>query len=111
MASRHALLLGVVWVVAAVGATSVGVVAVRVVDNRVGEQVAAPLTSTGVRQALGSVSPTPRAAAKPSTQPAMDSSDEGAARTVTTSGGVMSARCSDSVPALLYAAPADGYRT
>jgi hypothetical protein len=41
----------------------------------------------------------------------MSSSDEGAARTVSTSGGVVSGRCSDGTPVLLYATPADGYRT
>ena len=111
MASRHALLIGALWAVAAAGATSVGVVAVRLVDNRVGEQVAAPLTSTGVRQALGSVSPTPEPSEQASPRASKESSDDGAARTVTTTGGVVSARCSDSRPRLLYASPADGYRT
>ena len=111
MASRHALLICGLWVVAAVGATSVGVVAVRLVDNRVGEQVAAPLTSTGVRQALSSVTPSPEPTAKPVPRPTTEPSDEGAARTVTTAGGVVSARCSAGRPRLLYATPADGYRT
>jgi hypothetical protein len=32
-------------------------------------------------------------------------------RTVSTDGGVVSARCRSAVPRLLYATPADGYRT
>jgi hypothetical protein len=110
MPSRHALVLGALWVVAATAATSVGVVAVRLVDNRVGEPVAAPLTSSGVRAALGSVPPTAEPT-EPAPRPTEDSSDEGAARTVTTAGGVVSARCTDGRPTLLYATPADGYRT
>jgi len=110
MASRHALLIGGLWVAAAVAATSVGVVAVRLVGNQVGDSVSDPLTSAGVQQALGTATPTP----EPSEQvhPATPRpTDEGVARTVSTAGGVVSARCAEGMPALLYATPADGYRT
>jgi hypothetical protein len=127
MASRGPLLLGALWLAAAVTATSVGLLAVHLVGQEVGGQVAAPLTDEGVQQALGSVSPTPTPAEEPGSveptqepteQPSGRASDrpsgspaEGRARTVVTAGGVVSARCSDNQPTLLYATPADGYRT
>jgi hypothetical protein len=111
MASRGPLLLAALWLTAAVTATSVGLLAVHLVGNEVGAQVAAPLSEESVRQALVSVSPTPsRSAASPSPR-AADDHAEGRARTVVTSGGVVSARCSDGRPKLLYATPAEGYRT
>jgi hypothetical protein len=114
MASRHALLIGALWVAAATAATSVGVVAVRLVADQVGDDVSAPLSSTGVRQALSSVTPTPEPAEEPSEEASEEPDDEaaeGRVRTVTTEGGVVSARCRNAVPRLLYATPADGYRT
>jgi hypothetical protein len=114
MASRPALLIGALWVAAATAATSVGVVAVRLVADQVGDDVSAPLSSTGVRQALSSVTPTPEPAEEPSEEASEEPDDEaaeGRVRTVTTEGGVVSARCRNAVPRLLYATPADGYRT
>lgn len=110
MASRHALLIGALWLAAATTATSVGVVAVRLVADQVGDEVSAPLTSTGVRQALSSVGPTPEATEGPSEDP-VEEAFEGRVRTVTTDGGVVSGRCRGTAPTLLYATPADGYRT
>jgi hypothetical protein len=110
MASRHALLIGALWLAAATAATSVGVVAVRLVADQVGDDVSAPLSSTGVRQALSSVSPTPEPSEEAAEEPA-EESHEGRVRTVTTEGGVVSGRCLGTTPTLLYATPADGYRT
>ena len=109
MASRHALLIGGVWLAAVVAATSVGVVAVRLVSNQVGDQVSDPLTTAGIQQALGSAAPTP--SAEPVQHRTPPATDEGVARTVSTAGGIVSARCSDGTATLLYATPADGYRT
>jgi hypothetical protein len=118
MASRHALLIGALWLAAVTAATSVGVVAVRLVGDQVGDEVSAPLSSNGVRQALSSVSPTPEPSEEPSEEPSDDPSGEpaeeqreGRVRTVTTDGGVVSGRCLGTTPTLLYATPADGYRT
>jgi hypothetical protein len=111
MAPRGPLLLGALWLTAAVAATSVGLLAVHLVGNEVGAQIPAPLSDEGVQQALVSVSPTPSPAATPSEEPADDNSSEGRARTVVTTGGVVSARCTDGRPRLLYATPAEGYRT
>ena len=110
MGSRHALVIGALWLAAATAATSVGVVAVGLVADQVGDEVSAPLSSTGVRQALQSVTPTPEPTEGPSEDPDEEAS-EGRARTVTTDGGVVSARCRGTTPTLLYATPADGYRT
>jgi hypothetical protein len=70
--------------------------------------VSAPLTSTAIQQALRSAEPAPRET--PEHLPA-PSAEEGAVRTISTAGGVVSARCRDQAPTLLYAIPADGYRT
>jgi len=107
MASRGPLLLGTLWLTAAVTATSVGLLAVHLVGNEVGGQVAAPLSDQGVQQALGSVSPTPTHAQEPEAE----HPEQGRARTVVIDGGVVSARCSGGAPRLLYATPADGFRT
>jgi hypothetical protein len=111
MASRGPLLLGALWLTAAVTATSVGLLAVHLVGNEVGAQVPAPLSDEGVQQALVSVSPTPAPSATPTEAPDDDNGSEGRARTVVTAGGVVSARCTDGRPTLLYATPAEGYRT
>ena len=114
MASRHALLIGALWLAAATSATSVGVVAVRQVADQVGDEVSAPLSSTGVRQALSSVTPAPEPSEEPSDGPTDEPAEEpseGRVRTVTTAGGVVSGRCRGTTPTLLYATPADGYRT
>jgi hypothetical protein len=111
MPSRGPLLLGALWLTAAVTATSVGLLAVHLVGNEVGAQVAAPLNDEGVQQALVSVSPTPTRSPRPSEEPADDTGSEGQARTVVTAGGVVSARCTGGRPTLLYATPAEGYRT
>ena len=110
MASRHALVIGALWVAAATAATSVGVVAVRLVADQVGDDVSAPLSSTSVRQALSSVTPAPEPSEEEFEDPAEEAS-EGRVRTVTTDGGVVSGRCLGTTPTLLYATPADGYRT
>lgn len=111
MASRGPLLLGALWLTAAAAATSVGLLAVHLVGTEVGAQVAAPLDQQGVQQALGSVSPAPAGSEQPEAEQPAEQASQGRARTVVTDGGVVSARCTNGRPRLLYATPADGYRT
>jgi hypothetical protein len=108
MVSRAGVVLGTLWVAGAVFATSVGLVAVQRVGNEVGDDVASPLSNDAVRKALVSATP-----ATPHAEPEdVGTAEEiGPVRTVSTRGGLVSARCRDHDPALLYAAPADGYRT
>jgi hypothetical protein len=110
MANRGALVLGALWVAGAVAATSVGLVAVHLVGNEVGGQVAAPLDDESVQRALSSVSVPPSASEMPEREPS-HATEDGEAATVTTAGGVVSARCRNGAPRLLYATPADGYRS
>jgi hypothetical protein len=110
MASRGVLVIGALWVAGATAATSVGLVAVRLVGNAVGDQVSAPLTTKAVQQALSSVSPGAVPSEAPEGRPSQFA-EEGDVRTVSTAGGVVSARCRDQLPALLYATPGDGYQT
>lgn len=111
MVSRRPLLLAAMWLIAAATATSVGLLAVHLVGNEVGAQVAAPLDDEGILQALGSLSPTPAHTPQPKAEQPGEHVTTGRARTVVTAGGVVSARCSDGAPQLVYATPADGFRT
>jgi hypothetical protein len=109
---RSVVVLAALWATGSVAATSVGLVAVRLVGNEVGEQVAAPLTNDAVREALTSVPSHEEheeheAGEEPSTSP----SAVGPVQTFSTRGGIVSGRCNDDEPVLLYATPADGYRT
>jgi hypothetical protein len=108
MASRGPLLLGALWAAAASLAVGVGLVAVDLVSGEVGEDVASPLSDDAVRRALVSSSTSPAATRTPHVEP---DGDEGPLRTVTTAAGVVSARCDDGEPELVYATPAQGYRT
>ena len=109
MVRRHALVLGALWVAGATVATSVGLVAVRLVGDQVGDSVSSPLNDDAVRDALTRVSHAPEAERSPD---AVGTDEElGPVRTVSTRGGAVGARCRDDVPTLLYATPADGYRT
>lgn len=107
------MLLTAVWAFAASLATGVGLVAVHLVAGQVGDQVSSPLSEHGVRQALSGVAPalasTPSSSPRPrTTSPAVR---QGALRTVRTHGGVVGARCEEGLPQLVYASPAQGWRT
>lgn len=71
--------------------------------------MASPLSDDAVRDALGTSTPS-AGVVTPSRHPEPDA-DDGPLRTVTTRGGVVSARCVERQPSLLYATPAQGYRT
>jgi hypothetical protein len=119
------VLLGALWAAAAVIATAVGLLAVRLVAGDLGGSVASPLTGEEVQQALSSGtasstpstrptphgSRTPSPTAGPSRTAAPRGVVVGAVRTVRTTGGTVSARCEAGSPELLYATPADGWRT
>lgn len=122
-------MLGALWVAAAVLATSVGLVAVHLVAGEVGEQVSSPLSDDDVQGALSSAQPTaasptrspsprpspsktatPTASARPTTTRTA-APRQGELRTIRTDGGVVGARCVSSEPRLVYASPAEGWRT
>ncbi len=113
---RGPLALGALWVSAAAVATAVGLVAVGLVAGEVGGPVSTPLSQDNVQDALAGVTPTsasPRATATATLTPRATSASVtlGALRTVRTRGGVVSARCENRAPNLLYASPAEGWRT
>lgn len=113
MPARGPLLLGGLWAASAALAVGVGLVAVDLVAGEVGEDVASPLSDEAVRGALGTANPSP-SRATPSATPsrhAEPDADDGPLRTITTTGGVVSARCHEAEPRLVYASPAEGYRT
>ena len=109
MVRRHALVLGALWVAGATVATSVGLVAVRLVGDQVGDSVSSPLNGDAVRDALTQVSHSPHV--EPSPDATGTDEELGPVRSISTRGGELGARCRDDVPGLLYATPADGYRT
>lgn len=108
------MLLGALWAFAASVATGVGLVAVHRVAGQVGDQISSPLSDKGVQQALAAVTPAPTpTAGTPSPSPRAPSAagTSGELRTVRTRGGVVGAHCEEGQPQLVYATPAQGWRT
>ena len=108
------MLLSALWASAAALATGVGLVAVHLVAGQVGDQVSSPLNDAGVQHALSGVTPTPTPAAAsrtPRPQATSTTAAQGELRTVRTRGGVVGARCEEGQPRLVYASPAQGWRT
>jgi hypothetical protein len=107
------VLLGALWACAAALATGVGLVAVHVVAGQVGDQVTSPLDDKSVQQALAGVTPSATPTTSPSPRPRATAPAvaTGELRTVHTRGGVVGARCEDARPHLVYASPAQGWRT
>ncbi|MCW2615492.1 MAG: hypothetical protein JWN08_2486 [Frankiales bacterium] len=108
---RGPLLLLVVWLAGVVVATSVGVLAVRLVAEQVGDPAVPPLSASAAAAA-----PTPgRSATGPagSTAPSVtaDPSRPAAAGTAAfrSPGGTVGLQCTGTTAQLLYATPADGY--
>ena len=122
---RGPVLLGALWAAAAVLATAVGLLAVRLVAGDLGGSVASPLSGDEVQQALTSgtasaqpspsTTPRPTRTPQPTAVPTVTKNPGGVAiglvRTIRTSGGTVSSRCEGGSPELLYATPADGWRT
>jgi hypothetical protein len=101
---RAPLLLGLVWLLGAVVATSVGVLAVRQVAAQVGDPAVPPVT-TQTAPARTTPPTTP-----PVTAPgAQATAAPTATRTFTSPAGTLGAQCAGTTARLLYATPADGY--
>lgn len=108
------MLLGVLWAFAASVATGVGLVAVHRVAGQVGDQISSPLSDEGVQQALAAVTPATTSApasARPTPRVTSTAAAGGELRTVQTRGGVIGAHCEEGQPQLVYATPAQGWRT
>lgn len=110
MVSRGSAALAVLWAAGTVAATTVGLLAVSLVGDQVSGPVASPLTSRAIQEELGAVAATKRTSDERLPTPSRGTAS-GRARTLTTEAGIVSVRCSDEAPVLLYATPADGYRT
>ncbi|MCW2598469.1 MAG: Septum formation initiator [Frankiales bacterium] len=111
MATRRGLLLLVaVWAVGAVLATSVGLIAVRLVRDQVGDPATQPLSAAEVKRAVASASAVPRPTARPS-RPTRTTGPARAPqrRTFSTAGGTVAVQCSGGRPSLIYAVPAAGW--
>jgi hypothetical protein len=118
--SRVPLLLVLVWLGGLLVATSVGLLAVRLVGDQVGDPAVAPLSAVAAASAAATgpsrPSPAPLSDAPPSTAPTpgpsgapSPSAAVGAPRTFTTSGGTLGVQCAGTALRLLYATPAQGY--
>ena len=119
MTSRPAVLV-LVWLLGAVVATSVGMLAVRLVASQVGDPAVPPVSAQ--QAAAGSATPSAVASPPVVTSPPValpspvappSPTDSPAAprvsRTFTSAGGTVGAECRGTVPRLVYATPADGY--
>lgn len=97
------------WLAAAVLATGVGVLAVRLVARQVGDPAVPVLSSRDIARAP---SPTPPAAASASptrTVPAATPRALPATTPFSTTGGAVGVRCRGPVPERVYATPAQGW--
>ncbi len=119
---RRTLLALAVWVAAAVAAMLTGLAAVRVIGDGIGSPAAEPRDARAVAEALASaeaVPPPAPPAARPSRPPPATAPlpprpappRPGPARTLTTPGGTVLARCTDGLVSLLSWTPRPGYAT
>ena len=102
------LLLVLVWLVGAVVATAVGVLAVRLVATQVGDPAVPPLSAAAANplptaQPLAPPAPGARTPEPPPPAPA------GNARAFPSAGGTVGVSCSGAVARLVFATPAAGY--
>ncbi len=104
--SRVPVLLVAVWLGGLLVATSVGLLAVRLVAAQVGDPAVAPLPAV----AAATTSPTPAVTSQPSA-PASTPPTAGAAatRTFPTTAGTLGVQCAGPALRLVYATPAQGY--
>lgn len=117
MTSRSRLLLVLVWLVGAVVATSIGLLAVGQVASQVGDPAVPVLSDGGAAAATPTSaasperSPTASAAASPNVAPPAPSAVAPVRRSASfrSAGGTVGVQCSGSAPSLVYATPADGY--
>lgn len=112
--SGPALLVGV-WVVGALLATTVGVLAVRQVRAEVGDPATQPLSAADVRRAVASTGASAHAtaSARPTPTPSRSTQRPPGAgtqrRTFQTAGGAVAVQCSGGRPSLVYVLPAAGW--
>lgn len=131
---RGTLLLVAVWLVGALLATTVGVLAVRQVRVEVGDPGSQPLSASDVRRAVAGATPTRPGATPPATtrppatqapggpvatrsaptathRPTSPPSPPAAAqsRTFQTEGGSVAVQCTGTRPSLVYVLPASGW--
>ncbi len=126
--SRATVLLVLVWVGGLLAATSVGVLAVRLVATQVGDPAVAPLSAVAAASgaatagtvsppAPGAARPTPAAplsqaptavppSSRPTTAPVAPAPTT---RTFTTAAGTLGVQCTGSALRLVYATPAQGW--
>ena len=115
--SRVPLLLVLVWLGGLLAATTVGLLAVRLVAAEVGDPAVTPLSAVAAASAAGS--PAPGTAAPSTIPPSSAPSPSGAAapttvatttaQTVATTGGTLGVQCSGTTLRLLYVTPAQGW--
>ena len=109
-ARRPAPLLLAFWLAAVVVATGIGVLAVQLVADQVGDPTVPVLTTKDVGTALGarpSAVPTQSGSRRPSTGPT--TAPASAPIAFSSQGGSVGVRCAGTVPRKVYATPAQGY--
>jgi hypothetical protein len=100
--NRRMVLAVAGWLAAALVATAVGVAAVSLLGEGISDSAARPLSQDEVRRALARSTPGP-------TGPATPSAGTGPARSFTTAGGTVVARCAGAQATLVYWTPAQGF--
>jgi hypothetical protein len=106
-----------VWLGGLLAATSVGLLAVRLVATQVGDPAVAPLSAVAAASAAAVPSTTPPSAVQPSAAPTTagpapttrPSAAAAAPRTFTTPAGTLGVQCAGPALRLLYATPAQGW--
>jgi hypothetical protein len=114
-----------VWVAGALVATATGLVAVRLVADRVGETAPPPLSAAGVETELGAATATPDPTTSPSASPLpgppspiappattsvpVAPAPAGGTRSFSGRGGSIGVSCDGGTPRLVYATPSQGW--
>jgi hypothetical protein len=114
--SRVPLLLVAVWLGGLLAATSVGLLAVRLVAAQVGDPAVAPLSAVAAASTAATPSsrpsPAPPPDAPPPATPTAGPAQRPAAtatRTFSTAAGTLGVQCTGTALRLLYATPAEGF--
>ena len=103
--TRRGALLAVVWTAGVLLATAVGMVAVLIVRDQVGDPATQPLSAADIGRGTASAVPTPRATPAPT--PTRPSGAAPSRQFFTSGGGTVSVECPG--PRLVYALPAAGW--
>ncbi|MGE3285235.1 MAG: hypothetical protein AB7J32_03905 [Pseudonocardia sp.] len=105
MSRQRGIAVAAAWVLAAVVATSLGLLAVGAIGDGLSGPVARPLTLAEVDARLA----TARAPAVPAA-PGPAPAGTGPPQVVATAGGTVAARCADGRPQVVAATPGQGFR-